>query len=65
MISDKEVWTYAGTMIQQWGNTADFEAYRRAAELFDVSNLEGQRVWHRIIEAINALQTTQPGETRN
>ena len=49
MISDLDIWRSANELIKQFGDTADIEAAARADELLDKGDLEGQRVWLRIL----------------
>jgi hypothetical protein len=52
-------------MIKHHGDTADIEAARRADEYLAEGELDGQRVWMRIVKAIDELRTVKPGETKN
>jgi len=52
-------------MIKHHGDTADIEAARRADEYLAKGELDGQRVWMRIVKAIDELRTVKPGETKN
>jgi len=64
MVSEIDIWRAARLMVKRYGDGADIEAGKRAATLFEKADREGQRAWHRIIEAIDALQKVQLGETR-
>lgn len=65
MISDQDIWRTAGIMIKRYGEAADFEACLRADEFAEKGDRDGMRVWLRILKAIDALQSVQPGELRN
>ena len=56
MISDLDVWRSANELIKQFGDTADIEAATRADELLSKGDLDGQRVWLRILSAVDELQ---------
>jgi hypothetical protein len=64
MISDLDIWRSANELIKQFGDTADIEAAARADALLGKGDLEGQRVWLRILTAIDELQKVQLGETK-
>lgn len=64
MISDNDIWRTAGIMIKRYGEAADFEACIRADEFAEKGDRAGMRVWLRIMEAIDALQNVQLGETK-
>ena len=63
MISDLDIWRSANELIKQFGDTADIEAATRADALLNKGDLEGQRIWLRILTAIDELQKVLPGET--
>lgn len=65
MVSDTEVWQCATILIRRYGDDAALEAGRRAAAQFEEGHLEEQRVWQRIVEAIDSLQKVRPDETMN
>jgi len=64
MIPEIDIWRAAGAMVKRYGNAADFQACLRADELSAKGDRVGMRVWLRILEAIDALQNVQPGETK-
>jgi hypothetical protein len=55
-ISDLDIWRSANELIKQFGDTADIEAAARADALLDKGDLDGQRVWLRILKAIDEMQ---------
>lgn len=57
LISDLDILRCANLLIRQYGDAADFYACSRADELFELGDRDGQRVWYRILAAIDALQT--------
>lgn len=64
MIPEIDIWRAAGVMMKRYGKDAALEATRRADEFEAQGNRDGQRIWLRIITAIDALQNVQPGETK-
>jgi hypothetical protein len=62
MISDLDIWRSANELIKQFGDTADIEAAARADALLDKGDLDGQRVWQRILKAIEEMQNTAFGK---
>jgi triphosphoribosyl-dephospho-CoA synthetase len=62
MIPDIDIWRSANVMIKRYGETAALEASMRADELMESGDMEGARVWMRIIEAIEKLVKETPEE---
>lgn len=63
MTSDLDIWRSANTLIKQYGDDAALIAAQRADELLAKGDIEGQRVFKKIVKAINELQKNQPGES--
>lgn len=61
-VTDREVWLLAGLMLQEFGSQAVITASQRADEALDKANLDGQRLWRRVVRAITAITETE-GET--
>jgi hypothetical protein len=59
--SDKEIWTAANQVIQQYED-AEFHASMRADELLEQGDVDGHLVWMRILKAIRSLTEIEPGE---
>ncbi len=49
-------------MLKHYGDSAATEAAMRADEFLVQGNMHGQRVWMRIMQAIEELQREQPGD---
>jgi hypothetical protein len=62
MISDLDIWRSANELIKQFGDTAAIEAAAPADALLDKGDLDGQRVWLRILKAIDEMQKTPLGK---
>jgi len=61
-VTDRDIWTIAGLMVQEFGDHAAIEASLRADKALSASDIENQRLWRRVIKAIGAL-TGIEGET--
>ncbi len=62
MISDLDLWRAAQVMVKRYGKDAATEAAMRADEFLDQGIIDGQRLWMRIIQAIEELQRERPTE---
>ena len=62
MTSDLDVFRAANAVIKQHGTDAPIHAAMRADALLEAGDLEGQRVWPRIIAAIEELTSTDRPE---
>ena len=62
MISDLDIWRAAQVMVKGYGDGAATEAAKRADEFLDQGNLDGKRLWMRIMQAIEELQRERPGD---
>jgi hypothetical protein len=65
VIEDREIWACACQLLRQYGDGAAFHAAQRADELLEIADVEGQRVWMRILDHIEALETTDPAALRH
>lgn len=64
VISEREIWTTAGLLLQEYGDMASFEASKKADSLLDEGDMAGQRVWLRVVRAIVSMTDTE-GTTPN
>jgi hypothetical protein len=64
MIPDIDIWRCAQLMINNHGDEAAMEAATMADDFLCKGNIEAQRVWMRIVGAIDTLQNVQQGETK-
>ncbi len=64
MISDLDLWRAAQVIVKRYGDGAATatEAAMRADDFLDQGNLDGQRIWMRIMQAIEELQRERPRE---
>ncbi len=60
VISDLDIWRGAQVMVKRYGDGAAIEAAMRADEFLDRGNLDGKRLWMRIMQAIEELQRERP-----
>ena len=56
MTSDLDVYRTASVPIREHGDEADLVSAERADAMLDMGNLDGQRVWKRILAAVKAIQ---------
>ena len=62
MISDLDLWHAAQVMVKRYGDGATTEAAMRADEFLDQGDLDGKRLWMRIVQTIEELQRERPRE---
>ncbi len=62
MIPDLDIWRAAQVMVKRYGDGAATEAAMRADEFLGQGNMDGRRVWMRIMQAIEELQRERPGD---
>ncbi len=62
MIPDLDIWRAARVMVKHYGDSAATEAAMRADEFLDQGIINGQRLWIRIVQAIEELQRERPGD---
>lgn len=60
-ISNREVWTAANLIIKRHGADAEIEVARRADQMLDRGDIDGQLVWRRIRQAIVELRAAPSG----
>ncbi len=60
MIEGIDLWRAAQIMVKRYGDGAATEAAMRADEFLDQGNLDGKRLWMRIMQAVEALQRERP-----
>jgi hypothetical protein len=56
MISDLDIFRSAQVLIRQHGEDAALEAAKRADAMLANGDLEGQRVWKRVVRAVEEIQ---------
>ncbi len=62
MISDLDLWRAAQVMVKRYGDGATTEAAKRADEFLYQGIIDGERLWMRIMQAIEELQRERPGD---
>lgn len=67
MTEEIDIWRAAHLLVKRHGDDAAMVAAQRADELLTQGDLDGQRIWERILTAVHELQRTKPatGERRN
>ncbi len=61
-ITDADIFRSAGNMIKRHGQEAVIVADLRANELLSRGNMDGYRMWKRIILVIGELSTSAPSD---
>jgi hypothetical protein len=62
MIPDRDIWRAANLLIREHGADAEVVTARRADEMLERGERDGQRVWLRIRRAIVELQAAPVGK---
>jgi hypothetical protein len=62
MIPDRDIWRPANLLIRKHGAEAEIVAARRADEMLERGDRDGQIVWLRIKQAIVELQAAPAGK---
>jgi len=62
MIPDRDIWAAALLMVKRYGDDALLEAAARADQLLEDGDWQGAATWHRILDAVERLQATEPAE---
>lgn len=65
MISDLDIWRSANELVKRFGDTADIEAAARADQLLAKGDIDGQRVWLRILKVIDEVRQSSRGELKH
>lgn len=55
-----DIYRSAKLLIDQHGEHADLEAMTKADAMIEAGDIDGQRVWMRILDAVRELQNTKP-----
>jgi hypothetical protein len=61
MVPDPDIWRAASLLIREHGDDAEITAARRAREMHDQGDWDGQSVWQRIRRAVVELRGRPPG----
>ena len=61
MTSDLDIYRSANLLVKQHGGEAPIEAALRFDAMLLKGDLDGQRVWSRILAAVNDLLAARPG----
>jgi hypothetical protein len=51
--------------MKSYGGDAESIAAKRAYAMLDLGDLDGQRIWRRVLAAVRALTTVTPGMKPN
>ena len=61
-MAEIEIWRAANVLVKQHGEDAAIIATQRADALLAEGDVEGERVFKRVVKAINELQRERPAE---
>ena len=61
-VSEIDIWRSANELIKQHGANAGIRAAMKADELLAKGDLDGARVWRRIVRAVEELQAEKPSK---
>jgi len=66
-VADRDIWRTARAVIETHCDCAEFHAAQRADALLTEGDLDGYRVWKRVLAAITAIRLPRPvqGEQLN
>src|SRR5262249_55035691 len=62
LITDREIWRAALLMVKRYKDDAMLEASMRADQNFDKGNMPGAETWHRVLNCVERILATKPGE---
>ncbi len=62
MILDRDIWRHGNLLIREHGAEAEVVSARRADEMLERGDRDGQLVWLRIRRVIVELQTVSVGK---
>ncbi len=61
MTDQRDIYRSAKLLIDQYGAVdAEIHAAQRADALLEQGDMDGRRVWHRVLEAVRELSDTTP-----
>jgi hypothetical protein len=60
LLDERDIWLTATAMMKRFGDDAIVESAMRADELSAEGDLDGARVWKRVIACVQLLMTTTP-----
>ena len=61
MTSHLDIYRTANSLIKKNGDDrAELYAAQRADELLEAGDMDGRRVWHRVLEAVQKLTSKKP-----
>ncbi len=63
MTSDLDIYRTANVLVKHYGEDATLEAAQRADAMLEKGSLDGQRVWKRVLAAVEEIQRQEPRAT--
>ncbi len=62
MTTDLDIYRSANLLVKEHGAEAPIHAAMRADAMLDRGDMDGQRVWLRILRAVDVLREARPGD---
>ncbi len=62
MTSDLDIYRTANVLVKHYGEDAALEAAQRADIMLEKGAIDGQRVWKRVLAAVEEIQREVPEE---
>ncbi len=62
MVEEIEIYRAANQLVKRYGQDAELEAAKQADAMLEAGDIDGQRVWQRILNAIDELQRDTPDQ---
>jgi hypothetical protein len=59
-LDDRDIWRTANLILNQFGEYANLETARRTDEMLDRGDIDGQRIWRRVMAALEELSRQTP-----
>jgi len=63
VIQEIDVWRAAKVLVDQHGDEAPIQAAMRVDDMLERGDLEGRRVWKKILEAVEELLRGRGGDS--
>jgi hypothetical protein len=64
-MDERDIWRTADVLLKTYGDAAELTAAKRGDAMLDLGDIDGQRVWRRVLAAVRELTTVTPGAKPN
>lgn len=65
LVDEKDVWRVASVLVKTYSDEAELIAAKRADAMLDNGDIEGQRVWKRVLAAVRFLTSADRPDVVN